>query len=105
MNILTKILLFSIAAAVIAGCSWIKPAPQPVVTQPVLVHDIEVRYVPIDPRLTRPTDALPSATTFGDLWSRDKAADAAKAEADARFACIASVQGTLVSDPVPDCAK
>ena len=105
MKTLTKLLLSSIAMAVIAGCSWFHRPIDPVVTKPVEVQVIEVRYVPIDSRLTRPLDALPTPLTFGQLWDKAEAGDALKAAADARFACIATVQGTKTTDPPPDCTK
>jgi len=100
MKILTIFLLFSIA-----GCSWFHKPVRPVVTKPVEVQVVEVRYVPIDPRLTRPLDALPAPLTFGQLWDKAEAADALKAAGDARLACIATVQGTKTTDPPPDCTK
>lgn len=97
-----KILICLLFAAVIAGCttSPVKSVPT-IATKPVVVHDTEVRYVPIQAALTAHipdpgTAVIPGVTPWRTILAGDLACGSALATANARFDEIAGVAGTDV---------
>jgi hypothetical protein len=98
MKMMTLVLI-----AGIAGCtSNVKSVPT-IATQPVVVHDTEVRYVPIRAELTAHIDdpgtsVVPGVTPWGQVLKGDQACGAALEIANARFAEIARVQGTSMDN-------